>query len=167
MNRENLTYEYIRGLIDGEGCFTFHTVPNKEGGATKKVKIPAFVLIMHERDTELITAIRDFLSIDKDLYHYGPQRKDGYNRGGTVRLLVRDLGTLKNVIIPLFYNNLIGYKGRQFGAWLDKIGADPAVPDQYKLLHRLHRTGFFERNPKFLENDVKREKSPGQKSPKT
>ncbi len=148
-SKKQLTYDYIRGLIDGEGCFTFHTASNGRGVSARRVKIPAFVLIMHERDTPLIVAIKEFLDIDKGLYHYGPWRKDGYNRGGTIRLLVRDLGTLKNTIIPLFYNNLVGYKGEQFIAWLNKMGTDPDVSDQYKLLYRLYKHGYFDQNPKF------------------
>jgi hypothetical protein len=149
MEHRELTYDYIRGLIDRGGCFTFHTVPNGRGKETKKAKIPAFVLIMHDRDEALVRAIKDFLGIDKDLYHYGPRRKDGYNRGGTVRLSVRDLGTLKNVVIPLFYNNLIGHKGQQFEQWLNKMGTDPDVPEQYGLLYRLYKSKYFEQNPKF------------------
>jgi hypothetical protein len=166
MKQKNLTYDHIRGLIDGGGCFTFHTVPNSRGNIVKKAKIPAFVLIMHERNAPLMGAIKDFLNIDKDLYHYGPRRKDGYNRGGIIKLSVRDLGTLKNTIIPLFYNNLIGYKNQQFEAWLNKMGTDPDVPEQYRLLYRLHRTGYFERNPKFMSNRVKRENTPDRENSK-
>jgi len=161
MKQKKLTYEYIRGLIDGGGCFTFHTVPNKsKQGEVRKVKIPAFVLTMHERNEDLMVAIKEYLDIDRDLYHHSPGEKDGYKRGRTIRLLIRDLGTLKNTIIPLFYNNLVGYKGKQFEDWLDKIGTDPDVPEQYKLLYRFHKGGYFEKNPKFMSDRVKRGNTP-------
>ena len=149
--RKNISHEYIRGLITGEGCFSFCSVPNiDKSGNRIKVKIPTFALIMHERDTALVTAVRDYLKIDKKLYHYGPYRNDGVKRGGTIRLVIRDFGTLKNIIIPLFYDKLIGYKAEQFEIWLNKIGEDPDVAKGYELLYRLHKKGYFRENPKFV-----------------
>lgn len=106
---------------------------------------------MHERDTELLEAVREFLQVEKPLYHLRAWRKDGYKRGGTTRLMIRDLGTLKNVVIPLFYGSLAGNKGVQFNEWLEQIGTDPAVAEGYKLLYRLHKSGYFANNRKFLD----------------
>src|SRR3989344_3628645 len=138
-----LTNEYIRGLIDGEGSFTFCTAYKNWGDI--RPKLPTFILTMHERDLELIQALNETLGIKSNIYRLGPYRNDGVNRGAIARIMVRDLGTLKNIIIPLFYNRLKGYKGHQFNEWLEKIGSDPAVPDRYKLLYRLHKTGYFTR----------------------
>ena len=65
-------------------------------------------------------------------------------------LVVRKFSSLKNVIVPFFYKKLKGNKGLQFINWLEKIGSDPMVPDIYKLLYRLHSSGYFEKNPKFV-----------------
>jgi len=137
MKEEGLTYDYIRGLINSQGCFTFHTVPNRlSGGMVKKVKIPAFILTTHDRDEDLMATIRRYLDIEKRPYRVSKN---------TSKLVIRDLGTLKNIIIPICYNGLIGYRKRQFEFWLDKMGTDPDVPEQYKLLYRLYKKNFFDK----------------------
>ena len=47
---KKLSNEYIRGLITGEGCFSFCTIGRK--GDIKKPKIPAFILSMSIQDKE-------------------------------------------------------------------------------------------------------------------
>jgi len=141
MRSEELTHDYIRGLINGQGCFTFHTVPNRLlGGVVKKVRIPAFILTTHDGEDDSMTAIRKCLNIEKEPYR---------TSRSVFKLVIRDLGTLKNIIIPVCYNRLIGYKKQQFETWLNKMGTDPDVPDQYKLLYRLYKRGYFDQNPKF------------------
>lgn len=141
-----ITNEYIRGLVDGEGCFTFELsrffLPD---GTASKRKIPSFRVQMHERDELLLWSIKNALGLKNKIYKYGPYDKDGINRGKQVVLAVRDLGQLKNIIIPLFYGRLIGHKRNQFSGWLEKMGADPDVPESYRLLYRLHVSGYFER----------------------
>jgi len=159
MGEIKLTNEYIRGLVEGEGCFTFHSVINDTVNGKKKFKIPAFIIEMHERDKNLIIALRDHLRLKNRIYRLRPvgmrmvtsQGEKIYHRGYKSRLCVRDFGQLKNVIIPMFYKRLNGNKGIQFGEWLEKIGNDPDVPTGYKLLHRLHKCGYYDKNPKFLD----------------
>src|SRR3989338_8719979 len=148
--QKEISYDYIRGLVDGEGCFSFHTVPGRVGSGFEKMRISVFAISMHERDEALITALRDKLGLKNRVYNHKPSLGDGANRGRKSTLFVRDIGALKNVIIPLFYNRLFGYKGKQFVEWLEKIGNDPRVPDLYKLLYRLHKSGFYTKNQKFL-----------------
>ena len=141
MQKREITYEYIRGLVDGEGCFTFC---RGYGGG----KLPTFAIQMHERDRELIMAVRDKLGLENKIYALKPYLGDGFKRGGGARLMGRDLWSLKNVIIPLFRNKLVGYKRLQFENWMEKIGNDPEVPGSYKLLYRLHKKdGFYDKNP--------------------
>lgn len=42
--RNDISYEYIRGLIEGEGCFSFS--PNK----TNATMTPSFTIRMHVRE---------------------------------------------------------------------------------------------------------------------
>ncbi len=148
--KREITYEYIRGLVEGEATFTFHTTPRSlvVDGKVEKMRVPAFVIRMHERDKPLITAVAEKLGISSDRVSiYGPYRADGHKRGKIVNLAVRDLGTLKNVIIPLFRNKLIGNKAKQFDEWVRIIGEDPRVPEQYKIIYRLSKEGgFYDRN---------------------
>ncbi len=43
---KKLSYEYIRGLVEGEGCFTFYPTTKKKDGSYSK--ITAFVIGMHD-----------------------------------------------------------------------------------------------------------------------
>jgi len=98
---------------------------------------------MHERDRLLLIAVRKHLGLRTNIYWQKPYRNDGVNRGATIRILVRGVGELKNIIVPLFRNKLKGYKGIQFSAWLEKIGNDPDVYDRYKILYQLHKSNYW------------------------
>src|SRR3989344_3681635 len=125
MTQRPLTYDYIRGLVDGEGSFSFSTVTRRlADGEVKRFKIPTFAIGMHERDEDLLIAVRDTIGLPNKVYNYQPSYKDGYNRGRKAFLIVREFGSLKNIIIPFFYDNLAGFKAIQFNDWLEKIGSD-------------------------------------------
>jgi len=76
--------------------------------------VPAFMLKMHVRDKELIEGIRDYLEVSDRVYEY--------RHGGRHFALfqIRDIGTLKNKIVPIFHGKLLGHKGTQLEAWLKK-----------------------------------------------
>lgn len=63
--------------------------------------------------------------------------------------MVRDFGQIKNIIIPLCYKKLQGYKAIQFEDWIEKMESDSKVPTRFKLLPKLCKSGFYERNGKF------------------
>lgn len=141
---DNLTYEFIRGLVVGEGCFTFSGTTRKfADGTVLKTKIPAFAIVMHERDQWLLRQVRHKLGVQNSVYVYENNGKDGSKRGRKAVLIIRELDSLKDVIIPLFYRGLSGHKAIQFKEWLEKIGADPMVPYKFKLIHKLHKDGFY------------------------
>ncbi len=139
-NEKEITADYIRGLIDGEGCFTFSTIPrfNKRG---KRIKLPVFMIAMHWRDKSLIEKLRDYMKLKEPVYTHASSKKDGYNRGNVARLMVRDFGELRDKVIPLFNNQLVGYKGLQFKEWMEKIGNDPDVHTDYRILYKLYKSG--------------------------
>ena len=146
---QELSYEYIRGLTEGEGCFSFCTI----GWSSKpKIKIPTFVIGMSRRDKELLLKVKEALKLRNKVYEYGPRiRKDGYKRNGTAILIIRDIGQLKNIIVPLFYKKLRGNKAKQFSEWLEKIGSDPDVPRSYKFIYKIYKAGFYDKNPKYID----------------
>lgn len=106
--KEKISDDYIRGLIEGEGHFGSD---NRGNG----VKIPCFVLKMHVRDKELIEGVRDYLGVSHRVYEYTHQERP------YAMLIIRDIPTLKNKIVPLFNNKLLGFKGTQFSWWLGKF----------------------------------------------
>ena len=142
-NMQPINADYIRGLVEGEGCFTFCKTDGKY--------IPTFCIGMHIRDRHLLIKVADYLKIHDEVYHYNPrQQKDGYKRGGSTRLMVRDAVSLKNIIVPFFYKKLIGHKGFQFKDWIERIGADPLVPERYRLIYRLYKNGFWDKPENYL-----------------
>ncbi|MEK7553539.1 MAG: LAGLIDADG family homing endonuclease [Patescibacteria group bacterium] len=152
----NISNEYIRGLIEGEGSFTFHT--NRKKINRTRYKLPAFVISMNIRDKTLLEATRDKLGLKSKINYRVPQAniqnvKTGaiYISGRQAILTVRDFKQLKDIIIPFFYKKLKGYKGKQFIEWLEKIGSDPDISDRYKSLYRLYKWGMYDKLPKFTE----------------
>ncbi len=147
---EKLSYEYIRGLVEGEGCFTFCSVFRNANSEKRRFIIPTFALGMNERDRELLIMVKNTLKLRNKINTYPPrERRDGYKRGAMSHLIVRDFGQLKNIIVPLFHKKLKGNKGKQFEQWLEKIGNDPTVPDSYKFIYKIYKAGFYDRNPGF------------------
>ena len=100
--------DYILGLIEGESHFGADT--RRDG-----LKVPQFVLKMHFRDKEMIEAVRDYFNIHNLVYEYRHQGRH------SAMLIIRDLPTLKNKIVPLCKNRLLGFKGTQFDWWLKKF----------------------------------------------
>lgn len=154
----NLSNEYIRGLVEGEGCFTFHTSRRKTNDGDKKYKLPAFVISLNIRDKDLLVAVRDKLELKSKIYYRVPriniqnaQNGNKYLSERQAILVVRDFKQLKDIIIPFFYKKLNGYKGEQFMVWLEKIGNDPDVSDRFKSLYRLYRWGMYDKLPKFTD----------------
>lgn len=135
-----LPYDYIRGLVEGEGTFTF--------SSAKKLrrKVPAFALKMHIRDKLLLEEVKDTLGLRNKVYEYNHQRNDGIKRGPQAMLIVREIDQLKNIIVPFFYKQLRGNKRKQFNDWVFKIGNDPEVPVSYKVIYQSYKNGFYDEN---------------------
>lgn len=150
-SRDNqaLSYEYIRGLVDGEGTFTFSTTMTNG----IKRKIPVFSIKMHVRDKMLIEMIKNTLKLKNKVYVYNHQKKDGYMRGPQAMLIVREIGALKNIVIPLFYKKLKGNKGKQFNEWIEIIGNDPDVPRSYKFIYFLYKSGFYDQKTLYIKDE--------------
>jgi hypothetical protein len=143
-----ISADYIRGLIEGEGCFTFCKM-SKANRSGIRYKIPTFLIQMHERDRYLIEEVKRYLGVRDKVYILKAFTKDGYNRGNTARLMVRDFGELRDSIIPFFHRKLIGYKGKQFVNWLEKIGNDPEIHPDYKVFYSLYKRGYFDKFKEF------------------
>jgi len=151
-----ISNDYIRGLVEGEGSFTFSTTRKRVDGT--RYKLPAFVISLHIRDKNLLQMIRDKLGLKSKIYYKVPgvniqNAKTGakYLSARQAILIVRDFKQLKDIIIPFFYKKLKGYKGQQFMEWLEKIGHDPEVSDRFRSLYRLYKLGAYDTNPQFTE----------------
>ncbi len=156
MDINDISNEYIRGLVEGEGCFTFHTSRKRADGT--RYKLPAFVISLHIRDKRLLEIVRDKLGLKSKIYYRVPRvttqnPKTGikYLSERQAILAVRDFQQLKDIIIPFFYKRLKGYKAEQFTEWLEKIGNDIGVSDRFKSLYRLYKWGVYDKLPKFTD----------------
>lgn len=148
---KNINYDYIRGLVAGEGCFSFCSIPvlGKNGN---RLKIPAFILQMSQQDRNLVYLVKDKMGLRNRIYEYKPRpRKDPYNRQGMVMLIVRDFGQIKNIVVPFFYKKLIGFKAKQFEDWLENIGNDPDIQENYRFIYKIYKAGFYDKNPKYWD----------------
>jgi len=99
---------------------------------------------MAARDKDLIEGVRDTLNLKNKVYVYNHQGKDGSIRQPQAMLIVREFPSLRDVIIPVFYKKLKGYKRFQFEEWIDIIGSDPAVPKTFKILYKIYNNGYYE-----------------------
>ncbi len=98
-----LNLDFVAGLIVGEGSFYWTRVSYG--------KIPAFALRMHVRDKALVEAVRNSLGLKAKVREYIHDNRH------YVSLAVREIGPLKNIIIPTLYPRLFGYKKLQFLQW--------------------------------------------------
>jgi len=110
---EKLSFEYIRGLAEGEGSFTFSTSPSYPpeklpDGTLKRIKVPAFVIGMHKRDEELLRKVRNTLGLQNTVYRYTRLCKRDKRIRHSAILIIREYLSIKDVIIPLFYKKLHG-----------------------------------------------------------
>jgi len=107
-----LPFDYIRGLAEGEGTFTFSTRQKKlSNDVVLKEKTPSFC-IMNERDEELLKSIRDTLGLKNRVYNCRHSAKS-IGKGRMVMLIVRDFPQIKT-IIPFFMGSCMGIKENNF-----------------------------------------------------
>jgi len=145
---EKLSFEYIRGLVEGEGCFSFSTSPSYPpekllDGNLKRVKIPSLTIGMHKRDEELLRKVRNTLGLQNTVYRYTRLTKDGKTKYSAI-LVIREYLSIKDIVIPLFYRKLHGYKGKQFIEWLEKFN-NSDVRDDFQYVYRLYKSGYYEK----------------------
>ncbi len=141
-----LSKEFILGLIQAQGSFTFCSVPAETAAGTIKMKVPAFILSMTHADQELLVEVGGSLGLKNKVYAYPSKRAPG-----SAVLIVRDLGQLKNVIVPLLHRRLMGEKKAQFEEWLSGMGSDPDVPERFRIVPDLAKKGgFYDRQGKNL-----------------
>ena len=110
---KKLSLDYIAGLIEGEGCFTW-TFQNHT------TWVPIFSIKMNYRDKELLKNIAFSLGLDNKIYEYTHQNRH------YALLIVRDKKSLLFKVIPAIRGSLHGYKKIQMENWVieffDRLG---------------------------------------------
>lgn len=113
----NLSLDFIAGLIAGEGSFMWIKQNSRE--------IPVFQLKMHVRDKELLEMVRDGLDLSESIHEYLHQNRH------YAMLLVRKRKSITEKIIPLLSGRLFGFKKIQFEEWGKKF-----LEEQEKWLYK-------------------------------
>ena len=86
-----LDAQWIVGFVDGEGCFFVGINPHSEMTTGYQV-LPEFTVVQHERDIQLLYALKDFFGCG--VVRTNHQERMAYR--------VRGLKHLKERIIPFF-----------------------------------------------------------------
>lgn len=133
MQKNHITDEYILGTLQSKGTFTFSTNWGKH--------IPTFTIQFGKNDKHIAYSIKEKLSLKEPIYTI---RKRGDDLSSySYRLTVRSFGSLKNSIIPFCYNRFHDNQRSTFNHWINTIQIDPLVPKDYKILSRLHTSGYW------------------------
>lgn len=136
-----LSREFVLGLIAGEGSFSYDR--RKNGNGTIQY-IPSFTLRMHVRDIDLVRAVRNYLGLDIKVYEYF------HNNRHYAVFVVRNIGDIKNIIVPFFYKRLHGYKAKQFEEWIERMGREDTT-EGHKLVYFLYKRGWYDKPENVLK----------------
>ena len=97
----NLSAEWITGFVDGEGCF--HVGIARRAGMSVGVQVlPEFTVVQHERDAQLLHAVKAFFGC-------GVVRT---NHGDRMAYRVRERKHLIERIVPFFVEHPLRSKKR-------------------------------------------------------
>jgi hypothetical protein len=86
-----LEAEWVTGFVDGEGCFFVGINAHPEMTAGFQV-LPEFVVVQHERDVQVLHALKDFFGCGVVRRHHGDRM--AYRVRGQQHLLTR--------VVPFF-----------------------------------------------------------------
>ena len=87
----NLHAEWITGFVDGEGCFRVAIRTHSETAAGCQIQ-PEFTVVQHERDVQILYALKDYFGC-------GVVR---VNHGDQMVYRVRKITNLVENIVPFF-----------------------------------------------------------------
>ena len=93
--------QWVVGFVDGEGCFHVGINPNATMTQKKQV-LPEFVVVQHNRDVNVLYALKDY-------FQCGVVR---VNHGDRMAYRVRGFDNLRNKIIPFFEKHKLKTKKR-------------------------------------------------------
>lgn len=92
-----LSEDYIAGLVDGEGSFTFFLRPSQNPRWNHKVEVH-FYIKMRADELPLLKKVQKFFGHGR----ISLQRENRPNHSDCYRFEISDRATLQNLVIPLF-----------------------------------------------------------------
>ena len=110
-SKQNLTPEYVVGLVDGEGSFTVYVRdPDIEKKVVRRVVVePKFYIKLIERDKDILYALQDFFGIGSVYF----QKDTRPNHQHCYRYEVFRWDELQTIIIPFFKQNKLKFASKR------------------------------------------------------
>ncbi len=108
---KKLSAEYITGLVDGEGSFTFY-IRNPEDNSyrIRRVKAePRFYLKLIEKDKKILYKLKDYFGCGNVYF----QKDRRLNHQNCYRYEVANRKHLEEIIIPFFKKNGLKLQSKQ------------------------------------------------------
>jgi hypothetical protein len=122
-------------LFNQKGIFSFSTQ------GKYKYKVPYFCIKSKNPEVYFLKLVKRELGIKSKIYTYKESiGKDGYIRSGFSMLIVRNIGELKDSVIPFAAKFLTGEKLRKFRSWMNDMGTIEMVPSGYKQIPVIVKT---------------------------
>jgi len=110
-SKQNLTPEYVVGLVDGEGSFTIYVRnPDIEKKVARRVVVePKFYIKLIERDKDILYALQDFFGCGSVYF----QKDTRPNHQHCYRYEVFRWEELQTIIIPFFKQNPLKFASKR------------------------------------------------------
>jgi hypothetical protein len=122
-------------LFNQKGIFSFSTQ------GKYKYKVPYFCIKSKQSEVYYLKLVKRELGIKSKIYTYQESiGKDGYIRSGFCMLIVRNIGELKDSIVPFASKALTGDKLQKFRMWLTKMEGLDSVPSGYRQIPGIIKT---------------------------
>ncbi len=110
-SKQNLSPEYVVGLVDGEGSFTVYVRnPDAEKRVARRVVVePKFYIKLIERDKDILIALQDFFGCGSIYF----QKDNRPNHQHCYRYEVFRWEELQTIIIPFFKRNCLKFVSKR------------------------------------------------------
>ena len=133
----NITSEYVRGFVDGEGCFTLGI--SEKPRKTKRIQVYAVFSITQTGDKgrELLEDIAKFLNCGK-VY---PQKQRNVRQQPSYKLFIYSIDDLTTKIIPFFDAHLPIIKSEIYAIWKEAVAIIKS--NYYQVLTEENRQDLF------------------------
>ncbi|PIT92895.1 MAG: hypothetical protein COU06_02825 [Candidatus Harrisonbacteria bacterium CG10_big_fil_rev_8_21_14_0_10_38_8] len=125
----NPTEEYVAGLVNCIGRFTFYTTYRKG----VKLKTPAFLVSIPASNKYILEVIVATLDLKERIYTHKNIQSDHVSREKRCILIIRKYGSLRK-IIDFSYKYLLPEKILEMESWLAEIDTGTNVVDRFKTL---------------------------------
>lgn len=145
-SKQNLSPDYVVGLVDGEGSFTIYVRnPDIEKKVTRRVVVePKFYIKLIERDREILESLRDFFRCGSIYF----QKDNRPNHQHCYRYEVFRWDELQSIIIPFFKQHQLKFASKRhdfevFCSMMSLLSqgehrTDEGLRELFKLKQQMH-----------------------------